>query len=77
MAKEDFLRDLVSEHFVRDIPIYLIEQNFGGLSFRRTNFSAGKIFGGQYFKHRVKFKALLSAEILSNKVLNFIVNRCS
>ena len=41
-------------------------QNFGGKSFRRTKF-----FGGQNFRHQVEISAVLSAEILSDKVFNF------
>ena len=38
------------------------------LDFSGQNISADKIFGGQNFRQQVWFSALLSAEILSNKV---------
>ena len=43
--------------------VYIIGQNFGGQNFRRT-----KIVGGQNFRQQVRFSAVLSAEILFDKV---------
>ena len=42
---------------------------FGGQNFRRT-----KIFGGQNFRQQVRFSAVLSAEILSDKVCSIVLN---
>ena len=43
---------------------------FGGQNFRRT-----KLFGGQNFRQQVRFSAVLSAEILSDKVWSLLF-RC-
>ena len=42
----------------------LSDKIFGGQNFRRT-----KLSGGQNFRNQVRFSAVLSAEILSDKVL--------
>ena len=50
----------------RAIMKYLIGQNFGGQNFRWTQF-----FGRQNFPHNLEISAVVSAEILSDKVFHY------
>ena len=44
-------------------------------NFSGQNISANKIFGGQNFRQQIRFSAVLFAEILSDKVIQFCDNR--